>query len=107
MHRNQQSESRKVNSQRNMFQIKEQDTTSAGVIARLWSDGHKDDQRTWGKEWMGIVRISTTKIGNILKYQLKVIELKNNITELKNTQNTLYMISIRETWKRRKTNLGC
>lgn len=35
MHRNQQSESRKVNSQRNMFQIKEQDTTAAGVIARL------------------------------------------------------------------------
>ena len=31
------------------------------------------------------------KIGNIRKYQLKVIELKNNITELKNTQNTLYM----------------
>ena len=40
---------------------------------------------------MGIVRISTTKKGNIRKYQLKVIELKNNIIELKNTQNTLYM----------------
>ena len=43
----------------NMFQMKEQDKTSAGVIARLQSDGHKDDQRTWGKEWMGMVRIST------------------------------------------------